>query len=183
MVTADEAKALLEDIANGSEQALNRFYQLHSSRVYNFAYKRLSDGVDAAEVLNQVMMDVWRNAGRFEGRSKVTTWLLGIAHHKVIDILRKRGRNPGEELTHDPEDDNTPTAMDLMLRAENADEVRQCLERLSDNHRQVVHLVFYEELPYSEIAQIMDCPEGTVKTRMFHAKQSLKQCLSKILKN
>lgn len=182
-MTADEARALLEKIAGGSEQALNRFYQDHSSRVYNFAYKRLSDAVDAAEVLNQVMMDVWRNAGRFEGRSKVTTWLLGIAHHKVVDVLRKRGRNPGEALSEDPEDANTPAAIDLLLQKQDAAHVRTCLERLSDNHRQVVHMVFFEELPYSEIAQIMDCPEGTVKTRMFHAKQCLKQCLSKLLKH
>ncbi|GMQ92111.1 MAG: sigma-70 family RNA polymerase sigma factor [Gammaproteobacteria bacterium] len=182
-MTADEARALLEKIAAGSEQALNRFYQDHSNRVYNFAYKRLNNTVDAAEVLNQVMMDVWCNAGRFEGRSKVTTWLLGITHHKVIDILRKRGRNPGEELPGDPEDENTPTAMDIMLREQDAVHIRTCLERLSDNHRQVVHMVFFEEIPYSEIAQIMDCPEGTVKTRMFHAKQCLKRCLSKLLRN
>ena len=182
-MTADEARALLEKIAAGDEEALNRFYQDHSKRVYNFAYQRLSDAVDAAEVLNQVMMDVWHNAGRFEGRSKVTTWLLGITHHKVIDVLRKRGRNPGEVLADDPEDENTPTAMDLMLRKQDAVHVRACLQHLSDDHRQVVHMVFFEELPYSEIAQIMDCPEGTVKTRMFHAKQRLKQCLSKLLKN
>ena len=175
--------SLLEQIAAGDEQALKIFYAEHHSRIYNFAYKRLNDPIDAAEVMNQVMLEVWRNAERFEGRSKATTWVLGIAHHKIIDILRKRGRQKSEALDEDPVDENAPTALDLLSRQQDAEQLRICLERLSELHREVVHLAFFEDLLYSEIAEIVACPEGTVKTRMFHAKRALKRCLNTLFKD
>ncbi len=132
-------------------------------------------------MLNEVMLEVWRNASRFEGRSKVTTWLLGIANHKIIDVLRKRNRHIVEELDFDPADDDLPTALDALAGAEDAGRVRECIEQLSDAHKMVVHLAFFEDLPYSDIARIADVPEGTVKTRMYYAKRSLKRCLSALL--
>lgn len=80
------AADLLKHMAAGSEAALREFYQTFNARVYGFALKRLRDPADAADVLNEVMLEAWRSASRFEGRSQVSTWLLGIAHHKIIDM-------------------------------------------------------------------------------------------------
>lgn len=177
---ADErARGWLTAIAAGSEAALSEFYRAFQARIYAFALRRLEDPAAAADVVNDVMLQVWRTAGRFEGRSRPATWVLGIAHHKVIDKLRERGRHRGEALEEDYPDEE-PAACDLLALAEQSGLVRRCLETLSAVQRQVVQLTFFEELSYPEIAQVMACPEGTVKTRMFHAKAALRRCLANL---
>lgn len=173
-----EAVELLAQIAEGDEMALSRFYQAYHARVYAFVLRRLNDPAEAAEVLNEVMLEVWRKANRFEGRSQPLTWVLGIAHHKALDALRRRGRHQAEELDEALPDDDSAPAAELLTAAQDAEMVRRCLEKLSDAHRMMVHLAFFEDLPYPDIARIADCPVGTVKTRVFHAKRLLKDCLS-----
>jgi RNA polymerase sigma-70 factor, ECF subfamily len=176
----EASSALLARIAQGSEAALKDFYHAYHGRVYAFALRRLNDSADAADVLNEVMLEVWRKAERFEGRSQPLTWVLGIAHHKVLDSLRRRKAHLNEDDAGlDQLADEGPTAGDALAGAQDAERLRRCLEELSDAHRQVVHLAYFEDLPYPEIADIVDCPVGTVKTRMFHAKQLLKRCLGR----
>jgi RNA polymerase sigma-70 factor (ECF subfamily) len=180
--TADETAGLLARIAQGQKAAFEQFYDAFYARVYAFALRHLRNPADAAEVLNEAMLEVWRSASRFEGRSKPLTWVFGITHHKVIDRLRRRHKEHHEEFDEElaPElaDETQPSALDALARAENAEQVRRCLERLSGAHRLVVHLAFFEDLSYPEIAEIVGCPVGTVKTRMFHAKEHLKRCLA-----
>lgn len=174
----DAARRLVAAIAGGDQASMERFYGWYEKSVYAFALARLSDPHAAADVVNDVMLAVWRGAQGFKGESKVQTWLLGIAHHKVMDILRSRARHAQDELNDDFEaesaggfDESVETAMDYK------DVLKRCLNRLSDPHRQVVHLAFFEDLSYTEIAEIAQCPSGTVKTRMYHAKLSMKRCL------
>lgn len=174
---SDEDAALLRRIAQGDEDALAGFYWAHQARVYRFALSRLNDPYDAADILNEVMLEVWRTASRFAGRSAPTTWVLGIARHKVLDRLRARGRHPADELDESIPDRDAPAPADVVAAAEDARRVRRCLEGLSDAHREVVHLAFYEDLSYAEIATIAGVPEGTVKTRMYHARRALQHCL------
>jgi len=173
-----DAAGLLVRIAAGSEPALSRFYEAFHARVYAFILRRLDDPAEAADILNEVMLEVWRSADRFEGRSQALTWVLGIAHHKVLDALRRRGRRETEQLDESFPDEDTPSAPELLNAAQDADFLRRCLDRLSDTYRLVIHLAFFEDLPYPEIAKIADCPAGTVKSRVFHAKRLLKECLS-----
>jgi RNA polymerase sigma-70 factor (ECF subfamily) len=180
-LTSIDDQDLLKQVASGDQNAMSEFYDRFHSAVYHFALKRMREPSDAAEVLNLVMLEVWKTAGRFEGRSKVRTWLLGITNHKIIDALRKIGRHEGEELTDVHEDESQHEAIDLVALSEHAGFIQRCMEALSDAHRQVVHLAFFEDLVYTEIADIMECPEGTVKTRMYHAKTALKKCLKKLL--
>lgn len=172
-----DASSLLERIARGQIPALEAFYGAFHAPVYAFALKRLRNAADAAEVLNEVFLEVWRSAARFEGRSRPLTWVLGIAHHKIVDHLRRRHEDREETLPPDMADPEPVDVSAALARVQDADLMRRCLERLSGTQRLVVHLAFYEDLSYSEIAEIADCPIGTVKTRMFHAKQSLKHCL------
>lgn len=171
------AASLLARIARGDEAALERFYGQFEHRVYAFARSRLGDPHEAGEVLNEVMLEVWRSAHRFAARSKVQTWLLGIAHHKVADRLRRRGGPQTTELDPQVADEGAVTAERALAGAQDAQRLRCCLEQLSDDHRQVVHLGFFEDMPYSEIAVVLEVPVGTVKTRMFHARRALKRCL------
>jgi RNA polymerase sigma-70 factor (ECF subfamily) len=172
-----DAHALLRQTADGQTGALEALYAAFHAPVYAFALKRVRNAADAAEILNEVFLEVWRSAGRFEGRSRPLTWLLGIAHHKIVDHLRRQHADREEVLPPDMADPDPPDLSAALMGAQDADLVRRCLERLSGSHRLVVHLAFYQDLSYSEIAEIADCPVGTVKTRMFHAKQSLKRCL------
>jgi len=170
---------LLRTIAGGDAGALAELYRQVESPIYAFALSRLGDREQAAEVLHEVMLEVWRRAGGFEGRSRALTWILGIAHHKIVDALR-RGRRwrpevpPGEDVP----DTALPTPFERLEQGERRDVVRRALEGLSDAHREVVHLAFYQDLSYPEIARLLDVPQGTVKTRMFHARKALRRRLA-----
>ena len=173
-----DAIELLGAIAGGSETALAEFYRLYHARIYSFIVRRVHNGADAADVLNEVMMEVWRHAAAFQGRSQVLTWVLGIAHHKTVDCLRRRSPHVElEDVVEDNLEDERDGTPEILMRQQDAALMRYCIEKLSDTHRAVVHLAFFQELNYTEIAKILACPEGTVKTRMFHAKQNLKNCL------
>ncbi len=171
---------LLQRITARQESALEEFYRMFEGRVYRYAIARLNEPLDAAEILNEVMMEVWHHAARFEGRSKVSTWLLGIAHHKVYDKLRKRSRHAWDEIDPAMPDENINTER-AIAGAQNAELVKRCMENLTDEHKEVIHLAFFEDLHYRDIAGIMECPEGTVKSRVYHAKEALKRCLAKLM--
>jgi RNA polymerase sigma-70 factor, ECF subfamily len=168
---------LLGRIAAGSQAALSDFYRRYQGRVYSFALQRLGNPADAAEVLNEVMLEVWRGARNFQGRAKATTWLLGIAQHKSIDLLRKRGRHQADSLDFEIDDERPDPGPAAVTGAQEGSQVRICIDQLPDTQRHVVYLTFFEDLSYPEIARILEIPEGTVKTRMFHARKLLYRCL------
>lgn len=174
------ARRLLTAIAGGDESSMEELYAMFEKDVYAFARARLDDAHAAADIVNEVMLVVWRTAGRFQGSSKVRTWLLGITNNKVLDALRRRGKRLHEELDEGIEDASSETGEHVVASAQNSRSVRTCLKALTDRHRQVVHLAFFEDLSYGEIAEIVDCPPGTVKTRMYHARILLKRCLERM---
>lgn len=174
---ADPAAELLARIARGDESALRALYEQFEGRIYRYVLGRLNDSFAAADILNEVMLEVWRNAVNYAGKSKVSTWLFGIARHKSIDYLRRERRHAAEEYDVETADDDAPTAADAIAGLEDADRLAKCMEKLSDAHREAVHLAFFEQLPYAEIGVVTGSPEGTVKTRIYHAKQLLKHCL------
>ncbi len=174
---------LLQQVATGDQQALRQFYDRFSGLVYQFSLRTVGNGADAAEVLNEVMLEVWRRADSFKGHAKVSTWLLSITRHRSVDVLRrKRPTQSLDELGLDDEAAPIECALaEGVALGQQGAQVRACLEKLKLSHRQVVYLTFFEELAYSEIAEVMAIPVGTVKTRMMHAKQQLLQCLKRLL--
>ncbi|MFO7602840.1 MAG: sigma-70 family RNA polymerase sigma factor [Gammaproteobacteria bacterium] len=176
-MSADDA-TLLAQIAAGSEAAMQRFFQRHQASVYAFALRRLDNTADAADVLNDAMLQVWRGADRYAGNAKVRTWLLGIVNHKILDIYRRRQRTTHDALDENLEDEQAAHVDADIVLAQDAAMLKHCMAKLSDSHRQVVHLAFYEDMAYPAIAETLGCPAGTVKTRMLHAKKNLKRCLS-----
>lgn len=174
---ARDPAVLLSRIAGGDEQALRELYEQFEGRIYRYALSRLNDSFAAADVLNEVMLEVWRHAVTYAGKSKVSTWLLGIARHKAIDYLRREKRHAADEYDVETADEDAPTAADAIAGLQDADRLARCMEKLSEEHREAVHLAFFEQLPYSEIGTVTGNPEGTVKTRIYHAKQLLRHCL------
>ena len=170
-------KFLIEQIAQGDKQALAALYRALERPVYKFIVSRLNDPVEASDILHDVFMDVWRSAGRFEGRSKVQTWIFGIAYRKSIDAMRKRGRMDLTDETPDMADDG-PDQETCLAAGQEAEHVRHCLGTLKDDHRSAITLAFFQDMTYGEIAEVAGVPEGTIKTRIFHAKKLLMRCLS-----
>lgn len=172
---------LLIAIAAQDMQALSEFYRRHQRRVYHFVLSKLNDPFTASDVLNDTMLEVWRSAGRFQGKARVTTWLLGIAHHKVLDLWRQQGRRQFTELDETMIDESPGADIEaLTLAVRDKERLAQCMARLSSEHREILHLVFFEELNYGDISRIIDVPEGTVKSRVHHAKKLIKQYLTHV---
>jgi RNA polymerase sigma-70 factor (ECF subfamily) len=131
----------------------------------------------AEDLLSDVFLDVWRQAGRFEGRSAVATWLLSIARFKALSTRRRQTHAELDETIEatvaDPTDDP-----EVMLEKKNRDElVREALTKLSPEHREIIDLVYYHEKSVEECAQILAIPAATVKTRMFYARNKMADLL------
>ena len=170
-------KLLIQQISAGDKQALAALYHAYERPVYRFIVSRLNDPHEAADILHDVFMDIWRVAGSFEGRSQVKTWIFGIAYRKVIDVHRKRARvNVTDEV---PETGDIQDAADTGYAAqEEAAHMRYCVGTLSDEHRTAISLVFYDDMTCAEISEIAGVPEGTVKSRLHHAKKLLLRCMT-----
>lgn len=173
---ADEV--LLAQVAAGDMNAMAAIYKRHSEAVHRFVSTRLRDTFEVSDIVHNTMLDVWRSAGRFEGRANARSWILSIARNKTVDLIRKQSRTDVTEP--DPElPDDAPNVEAVISASQDAERVRQCVGELASTQRTAVHLAFFEELTYSEIAAIEDVPEGTIKTRIFHAKKLLMRCLSR----
>ncbi len=174
--------SLLKQMAQGSETALTEFYRAFESRIYAFVKIRLNDSHEAADLLNDIMWEDWRSAKKFEGRSRVTTWVFGIAHHKVIDRIRSKGKHQMEPLESTVDQESDCNLDDILGHKQLESHIQHCMEKLSPGHRQTIQLAFFEDLSYREIGEIAGRPEGTIKARMFHAKQALKRCLARVIR-
>jgi RNA polymerase sigma-70 factor (ECF subfamily) len=177
---ADE-RDLLARIADKDQDAFKQLYALYRKRLFAYLLKLLSQPESAEEVLDDVMFEVWRQAKQFQGNSKLATWIFGIAHHKAMNALRRRGsakvvelEEAGETLTssHSPHTEAE--------RSNLREKMKAALAQLSADHRAVIELTFYHGFSYIEIAEIVQCPVNTVKTRMFHAKRQLQAWLHKM---
>ncbi len=180
----DTDEQLLLSMAGGEMEAMNAFYRRHETRLYRYLMAKLNDSFVAGDLLNEVMLEVWRSAARFAGRSKVTTWMFGIAHNKVLTHWRKVGAREFTEVDDTLVDDSPGADLEQSLAAaKDAELVRAGMHALSPPHREVLHLVFFEELDYAEIGSILKVPEGTVKSRVYHAKNLLKKQLARAMRS
>lgn len=169
---------LLARVAAGDMAAMRALYMAHAAAVQRFVRTRLRDEFAVADIVQDTMLSVWRGAAGFEQRCTIRAWILSLARNKMIDHLRKQTRQASAEPDESiPSED--PDAEAVVVAAEDARRVRACVDALSDRQRAVVHLAFFEDLSYPEIAAIEKVPEGTVKTRIFHAKKLLMRCLSR----
>ncbi|MGE0034241.1 MAG: sigma-70 family RNA polymerase sigma factor [Xanthobacteraceae bacterium] len=173
--TSDEV--LIGRIAGGDRLAMQVLFARHHVRVFRFVVRLVKNESTAEDLISDVFLDVWRQAGRFEGRSAVSTWLLSIARFKALSALRRR---PDEELDEDTAGAIEDPSDDPEIALEKKDKstlIRKCLSGLSAEHREVVDLVYYHEKSVEEVAEIVGIPENTVKTRMFYARKKLAELL------
>ncbi|MEM8767540.1 MAG: sigma-70 family RNA polymerase sigma factor [Pseudomonadota bacterium] len=169
------ALALVSRIAEGDRRAFEQLFESYGERVFRYAHRLISDVTKAEEVTNDVMLEVWKTAARFEGRSKVSTWILGITRHLALNAVRRKTLDTVDvDAAPEISDEGLTTGAVEHDRGVLKDAVRDALGRLSTDHRDVIELTFFQGLSYGEIADVVGCPENTVKTRMFHARKQLK---------
>lgn len=167
---------LMRRIAAGETRAFEELYRLYHPRLTRFLINILRRPHLVEEALDDTMMVVWRRPGSFTGASKVSTWIFAIAYRTALKALSRL-----DEPQEDTGAERQPSADRDPEQAFGDRQVQKLLldamDRLSSDHRVVVDLTYYHEAGYREIAEIMNCPVGTVKTRMFHARQKLKDLL------
>jgi RNA polymerase sigma-70 factor (ECF subfamily) len=164
---------LIQRIADGDRLAMQVLFARHRTPVYRWLLRLVSHEALAEDLLSEVFLDVWRQAGRFEARSSVSTWLMSIARFKALSARRRRAEAPLDETVEctiaDQADDP-----EVALQKKNREELlRAALTKLSPDHRAVIDLVYYHGKSVDEVAQILDVPAATVKTRMFYARKKL----------
>jgi RNA polymerase sigma-70 factor, ECF subfamily len=169
---------LIGRIAGGDQLAMRTLYARHRVPLYRWLKRIVRDETLAEDLLSDVFLDVWRQAGQFEARASVSTWLLAIARNKALTAMRRRiDAALDDEIiakVADPADDP-----ETALRNKDRDEVlRRSLARLSLEHGEVIDLVYYHGKSVAEVADIIGIPEATVKTRMFYARRKLAEMVA-----
>jgi RNA polymerase sigma-70 factor (ECF subfamily) len=165
--------ALIERIALGDRNAMLVLFTGHQVRVFRFILRMIGDKTIAEDLTSEVFLDVWRQAGQFEGRSTVSTWMLAMARYKALAARRRRTEDQlDEEVVETIEDDGDDPEV-AVQKKDRSEILRRCLGKLSADHREIVDLVYYHEKSVDEAAQILAIPENTVKTRLFHARKRL----------
>ena len=169
--------ALIARIATGDASAMHVLYTRHNLRVYRFILRLTSNHALAEELVNEVFLDVWRCAGKFEGRSQVSTWLLGIARHKALEVLRRHSAEAWDDDACEAVEDASDNPEATIQKKQNGAILFNCLTKLSPAHREVVDLVYYHGKSIDDVAEITGAEPNTVKTRMFYARKRLAHLL------
>lgn len=173
--TSDEV--LIARIAGGDRLAMQVLFARHHVRVYRFVLRLVRNEATAEDLISEVFLDIWRQAGKFEGRSAVSTWMLSIARFKALSVLRKRPEEELDEETAERIEDHADDPETALAKKDKGAALRQCLSALSAEHREIIDLVYYHEKSVEEAAEIVGIPEATVKTRMFYARKKLSELL------
>ena len=172
----DELRALLSAIAANDQKAFRRLYDLTHQKIYFFVCRLVKETQLAEDVVMETYTAVWKSAKKFQGRSKVQTWIFGIARNLAMNALKKR--RPEYAIDDFPQL-ATDGGVDVAGMERKA-VIAKGLLKISDKHREVLDLVFFQGFTYVEIADILKVSENTVKTRVFYAKKSLYQILEKM---
>ena len=171
-------EVLIGRIANGDRLAMQVLFARHHVRVYRFVLRLVRNEATAEDLISEVFLDVWRQAGKFEGRSAVSTWLLAIARFKALSELRRKPEQEWDEDKAEAIEDTSDTPEVALEKKDKGEILRSCMTSLSTEHREIIDLVYYHEKSVEEVAQIVGIPEATVKTRMFYARKKLAELLA-----
>ena len=170
-------QSLIKAIAGGDRRAMHTLYTRHNVRIYRFILRLVKNAALAEDLVSEVFVDVWRDARSFKGKSQISTWLLAIARNKAISALRRRCDEQLDEEALAVVEDPADNPQILLEKGDRVAIVQRCLAQLSPSHREVLDLVYYHEKSVDEVAEIVGIPVGTVKTRMFYARNHMKASL------
>lgn len=174
--TSDEV--LIGLIASGDSDAMRVLFARHNVRVFRFLKRRIGNAANAEDLLSEVFLEVWRNAGRFDARSQVSTWILGIARYKALSSLRQRSLDELDESIYETVEDPADDPEIALQKRQSSALLQHCLKQLSTAHREVLDLIYYYEQSIEDVARIIGVPPGTVKTRAFHARKRIAELMA-----
>ena len=171
----------------GDVEAFGRLVERNQHYVYNAVYHLVGNERDAEDIAQDVFVKAYRSIGRFEGRSKFSTWLYGIMLNSVRSFWRRRTRRPRlvqdaaeeDERAHDPAAEGR-NPFEESVRGERVEAVRAAIARLDEDLREIVVMRDIRGLSYEELADVLDLPDGTVKSRLHRARSALKELLDPI---
>lgn len=168
---------LIERLRARDLRAFEQLYKTYRGRLSRFLLNMLRRPQLVEEVLDDTMMVVWDKIGDFQGASKLSTWMFGIAYRQGLSALRRLDE-PVEDERSAGLESHEPSPEQRAGAGRSRKALAQAIDALSPAHRAVVTLTYFQDCGYREIAEILDCPVDTVKTRMFHARRHLKQSLA-----
>jgi RNA polymerase sigma-70 factor (ECF subfamily) len=170
---ASSDNILIARIASGDRLAMQTLFARHRVSVYRWVVRIVRDEALAEDLLSEVFLDVWRQAAKFESRASVSTWLLAIARYKALSARRRRADVELDDevvaTIADPADDPER----VLQKKDQGELIRRALAKLSPEHSEIIDLVYYHGKSVKEVAEVVDIPEATVKTRMFYARKKL----------
>jgi RNA polymerase sigma-70 factor, ECF subfamily len=184
--SADPQDALdMSRLVRGHDTALNDLMQRHAPRLFQYLLRSLQNEQDAADLAQETFVRVFQNRSSFDPRLKFSTWLYAIAANLVRDRYRWRSRHPQVSLEASPANARADVAIASAERApdetlqlsEQAAAVREAIAALPEELRQPLILAVYQELPQAEIAAILKCSVKAVETRIYRARQQLRERL------
>ena len=171
---------LISRARGGDREAFGELVEQYRDNVYRLAYRMCGNAYDADEAAQEAFVAAWRALPNFRGDAKFSTWLYRLTTNAAIDVMRreKRHQTVGDgEMMELADDADSP--QETVERTEQQEAVQKALATLSEEYREVLLLRYMEEMDYAEIAEVLQLPSGTVKSRINRAKAALKAALLK----
>jgi RNA polymerase sigma-70 factor (ECF subfamily) len=168
--------ALMNRVAGGDRAGFEMLYRGYYPRLRRFLERITRRPQIVDEIVNDTMLVVWRKAPSYNRTAKVSTWIFGIAFRRALKAL-KRVDDPVDFEPDESTDQVGAGPESMLTQQESRASITRALGRLSPDHRAVIELTYFEGYSCAEIAEIMQCPVSTVKTRMFHARRRLRMLL------
>lgn len=173
-----ELASLLGAIARGDRTALRKLYDRTAPRLLGISLRLLGNAAEAEEVVQDIFLTVWRKAGAFNAeRASAMTWLSVLTRNRSLDRLRRRRLGLADLAEAQAVPDDSPSAFDLAVGAEDAKRLHHCLDQLDERARTMVRTAFLDGATYPELAARVGVPHGTMKSIIRRALMSLRKCL------
>ena len=170
-------QTLLAGIVRGVRSDFDLLYRIYYPRLTRFLLRMTGRAALSEELLDDTLLLVWQRAAAFNGTSKVSTWIFGIAYRKALKALSRLDDPVAQDSDAVSEPDPLPGPPALVEQLQRNQQLIDALAQLSVDHRAVVELCYFQNMDYREIAAVVHCPVDTVKSRMFYARRRLKSLL------
>ena len=183
----NELSALLKQIAKSDQKAIEKVFNHYRSSLFAFIRLRIRDEEAADEILNDTFLTAFRKPEQYNGSCEYKTWLCGIAKNVCGTWLRKQNTGLAKSIVDVEEEvfENLPTPdWDIVSRLESQemDEIlRECIDKLPVTHKEAFFWTWFEEEPMEIVAERMDCPVGTIKSRLFNARAKIADCVKGVI--
>lgn len=169
---------LIRRMQAGDDDAVRDLYAQYGQRLYAYALRLTDDPATAEDVTQNTLVTAWRTAHTFRAEGRLIAWLLGIVHHTAMKAIRNRA-NYLDDVAEESFREDQPSPEEQAQVKDERRWVRQGMQSLSPEHRAVLELIFYQELTLNEVAQVLNIPVGTVKSRLSYARTHLRGVLAR----